>query len=178
MPISRTAIARIFPITSARDYAQALEAYYGGKQKAMAERLEVSETWLSRYLQLAKLPAEIIAAYGNLRELKELHARLLKPFLGDAEAKARILAEARNLAAKQKTAPIAAAQVLARLKAAGEGPKPQKSRDDKLILRRHPSESGVEVKQKGGRVILEFNENLSDDALRAAFQQYLEIRRG
>lgn len=38
------------------DYAQALERYYGGRQKTMATRLEVSEAWLSRYLQLAKLP--------------------------------------------------------------------------------------------------------------------------
>ena len=50
----------------AKDYAQAIGLYYGGKQKAMAERLEVSEAWLSRYLALAKLP-------DRYREVLEMH---------------------------------------------------------------------------------------------------------
>ena len=49
----------------ARDYARALKLYYGGKQKAMAARLEVSEAWLSRYLNLAKLPEAVVAAFPS-----------------------------------------------------------------------------------------------------------------
>lgn len=160
----------------ARDYAEALEAYYGGKQKAMAERLEVSETWLSRYLQLAKLPREIINAYANLREVKELHARTLKPYLGDAEAKARVLQEAISLAAEQRSGVIAAAQVVARLKGAGEGPVAKKPAKKEVIFRRHPSESGVTMTTKAGRVTLQFAETLSDEALRAAFEQFISAR--
>ena len=44
----------------AHDYARAVERYYGGSQQQMAERLEVSRSWLSRYLELARLPAEIV----------------------------------------------------------------------------------------------------------------------
>ena len=40
----------------ATDYADALGRYYENRQNAMAERLEVSEAWLSRYLLLAKTP--------------------------------------------------------------------------------------------------------------------------
>ena len=40
----------------ANDYARAVERYYGGSQQQMAERLEVSKSWLSRYLELAQLP--------------------------------------------------------------------------------------------------------------------------
>ena len=42
------------------DYADAIELYYGGRQQRMAERLEVTKSWLSRYMQLAKLPSRII----------------------------------------------------------------------------------------------------------------------
>ncbi len=34
----------------AKDYLRALSAYYEGRQKTMAERLKVSESWLTRYL--------------------------------------------------------------------------------------------------------------------------------
>ncbi|WP_306753125.1 ParB/RepB/Spo0J family partition protein [Paracoccus actinidiae] len=50
----------------ARDYLQALGAYYGGKQKTMAARLEVSEAWLSRYLHLARLPKAIVNVWPAL----------------------------------------------------------------------------------------------------------------
>ena len=69
----------------ARDYAQAVEHYYDGKQKRMAERLEISEGWLSRYLQLAKLPDEVVAAFASIRDLHEVHARTLKPLLAAGE---------------------------------------------------------------------------------------------
>ncbi|QUS37216.1 ParB/RepB/Spo0J family partition protein [Falsirhodobacter algicola] len=162
----------------ARDYAQALEAYYGGRQKAMAERLEVSEGWLSRYLQLARLPQEIIAAYANLREVKELHARTLRPLLSDPRTRDQVLAAAAELAAEQagQGGPVPAAQVLARLKAAATGPK--KARPPANLFRRNIHESGVAMYRKNGKVTLEFAESLSDEALRAAFDQFLEARRG
>ena len=50
----------------ARDYLQALGAYYGGKQKTMAARLEVSEAWLSRYLHLTRLPKAIVNVWPAL----------------------------------------------------------------------------------------------------------------
>jgi ParB family chromosome partitioning protein len=65
----------------AKDYAAAIELYYDGQQKKMAERLEVSASWLSRYLQCARLPDEIVAAFASPHEMKELHARELRPLL-------------------------------------------------------------------------------------------------
>ena len=49
----------------ATDYARAIERYYGGSQQKMVERLEVSKSWLSRYLELARLPPEVIATFGS-----------------------------------------------------------------------------------------------------------------
>jgi ParB family transcriptional regulator, chromosome partitioning protein len=64
----------------AMDYKAALGHYYQN-QVQMANRLEVSTSWLSRYLDLAGLPEEIINAYKDITEIKMIHARKLKPFL-------------------------------------------------------------------------------------------------
>lgn len=162
----------------ARDYAQALELYYNGRQKAMAERLEVSETWLSRYLQLARLPEAVVAAWPSIREVKELHARALKPLLSDDAAADRILDEARAIVAEQglaregQGALVPAARVLARLKAAGEGAR-AKVADKAVVFRRAPEESGVQMKKRGHKITLEFTDTMSERALKAAFDQFL-----
>lgn len=110
------------------DYAAAVKLYYGGKQKNMAERLQVSEGWLSRYLYLAKLPSEIIEAYPNPNEIKEIHARNLKPFLAKSDSCDRVIERAiwlrdmRAVAATSHGMPWNdAIKVLAELKRAGQG---------------------------------------------------------
>ena len=109
------------------DYAEACRFYYGGHQGRMAARLEVSNAWLSRYLDLARLPVEIVRAYPSPVELREFHARRLKPVLAEAGASARVLAAAGVLAEDQARrraageAPLPGATVLARLIAAGRG---------------------------------------------------------
>lgn len=158
----------------ARDYAQALELYYGGRQKAMAERLEVSEAWLSRYLQLARLPETVTRAFASLRDVKELHARVLKPLLADAESAALVLAEAERLAqAQAERMAIAAPEVINRLKAAA---KPQRPAREAVVFRRNPHESGVRMTESARKVTLEFAPGLSEAALRAAFDQIIEHR--
>ena len=93
----------------------------------MAERLEVSKGWLSRFLDLAKLPTDIVAAFGDVRQLRENHAREIKPLLGDAAARPRVMAEARRLAALQVAArqggegALDAPKVIAALKQAAAG---------------------------------------------------------
>ena len=110
------------------DYASAVKLYYGGKQKAMAERLEVSAVWLSRYLELARLPDEVVAAFPTKRDLREIHARTLKPLLKSAEGKARVLAAALELTKRQAAARdgqgafVDAAVVLRTLKTATTAP--------------------------------------------------------
>ena len=85
----------------ARDYARAVERYYGGSQQQMAERLEVSRSWLSRYLELARLPAEIVAAFASPHAIGISHAAILAPLLRADDQRDRIVAEARRLAAEQ-----------------------------------------------------------------------------
>jgi ParB family chromosome partitioning protein len=70
----------------ALDYKNALGHYYQN-QIQMASRLEVSPSWLSRYLDIADLPEEIIKAYKDITEIKVMHARKLKPFLTSGSEK-------------------------------------------------------------------------------------------
>ncbi|WP_299655542.1 ParB/RepB/Spo0J family partition protein [uncultured Jannaschia sp.] len=158
----------------ARDYLNALGSYYGGSQKDMAGRLEVSTTWLSRYLQLARLPSEIVEAFPSIRDLKESHARQLKPHLGRPEEYEAILAEARSIAAEEGR-PDAAA-VMTRLRGAVAPSKPKAKTGQ--VYRRAREESGITVRQRGSKVTIEFGTNLSRDGLEAALQNYLKDRFG
>jgi len=86
----------------ATDYARAVETYYDGSQQRMAERLQVTRSWLSRYLELAKLPAQIVAAYGNPHAIGISHASRLAPLLRSPVAQARIMQQAEMLVLEQR----------------------------------------------------------------------------
>lgn len=158
----------------ARDYQQALELYYGGKQKAMAARLEVSEAWLSRYLYLARLPAPVVRAWPQITDLKELHARSLRPLLNDAEDK--VLAEADAIAAGQASARsgqgdfIPVPKVLARLKAAAYGVRPAPAR---TLFGGGAKRAGVAMQRKGDKIRLEFSSNIHVADLRKALDAFI-----
>lgn len=90
----------------ARDYLRALDLYYDGRQRTMAERLKVSESWLTRYLDLARLPSELTRAFANAQDLGVRNAIALKGLLKPDDRKARALAEARRIAdAREAGAP-------------------------------------------------------------------------
>lgn len=71
------------------DYKSALKNYYKN-QKEMAKRIEVSEAWLSRYLDLADLPDIIIKAFVDITEIRSKHGRDLKPYLKDMKNRKRL----------------------------------------------------------------------------------------
>lgn len=109
------------------DYRNAVEEYYGGVAARMARRMEVGEVWLSRFLELAKLPTAIVDAFGDIRQLRENHARLIKPLLNDAAVRPRVMAEVKTIAAEQARrleageAALDAGKVLEAIKAAAAG---------------------------------------------------------
>lgn len=80
----------------ALDYKSALNLYYTN-QKQMAERLEVTVDWLSRFLALADLPDEIVDAYRDVTEICVAHGRALAAGLKDAKTRRRLLAKAKDL---------------------------------------------------------------------------------
>lgn len=165
------------------DYADAIARYYGGKQKAMAERLEVSQPWLSRYLGLASLPEQIVSAFPTIRDLKERHARDLKPLLAHSATADPVLAEAAQISALQQTARngrgpfMDPADVVKRLRKAAELPKvkPAKTLDETRHAR-SSGEKGIVARKKGRTFTLEFEDSLSEASLRAAFDVFLKAR--
>lgn len=88
----------------ARDYAKALKLFYGGKQADMVARLNLQPAWLSRLLDLAALPADVIACFADPRELKVEHAKVLGPLLRQPQAARKLMAEAKDLAIAQAAA--------------------------------------------------------------------------
>ncbi|CDO38819.1 ParB/RepB/Spo0J family partition protein [Novosphingobium sp. KN65.2] len=88
----------ITDLERARDYLRALDAYYEGRQKVMAERINVSESWLSRYLDLARLPAELMVAFARPQDLRIKHVTAIKPLLKPEDRKMRVFAEAARIA--------------------------------------------------------------------------------
>lgn len=166
------------------DYAEAIKLYYGGAQKAMAERLEVSPPWLSRYLVLAKMPEEILNAFASKRDIRERHARALKPLLGNPEQASAMLEEAKYLAKTQAKAAqgqggyVDAAEVFKRLKAAAK-PKVQKPKSKSgTHYARSTGERGIMVKKQGKQINIAFDADLPERTLRAAFDAYLKARKG
>jgi ParB family chromosome partitioning protein len=86
----------------AKDYLRALSAYYEGRQKTMAERLKVSESWLTRYLDLARLPEELTRAFASPQELGIRNAIALKALLKPEDRRERAFQEAARLAAERE----------------------------------------------------------------------------
>lgn len=164
----------ISDLERARDYAKAVEAYYQGKQNLMAERLQVSAGWLSRYLQLAKLDDRIVGAFASLRDVKELHARQLKPLMASEQGREAVLSEADVIRDEQQHGDIPAAKVLSRLKSAATPPKERRVAD--RVYRQTPATTGVQMRRKGSRIQFEFDKGLDDDALRHALEQFIKDR--
>ncbi|WP_420011067.1 ParB/RepB/Spo0J family partition protein [Tateyamaria sp.] len=163
----------------ALDYADAVARYYGGKQKAMAERLEVSQPWLSRYLQLAKLPQAIVEAFPNIREIRERNARELKPLLAQPDTARPVLEEAAAIGRDQAQAHtgrssfVDAATVMRRLTRAGRPPAPKPDSVGK-VYRRSVHDKGIEITKRGRKIHIEFEADMSRAQLEGAFSAYLK----
>lgn len=111
-------------IERARDYLRAVERFYDGDQRKMAQRLKVTDTWLSRYLELARLPPGVYAAFGSPHDLGISHAAQLAPLIRSSRTHDAVLSEAALLAHEQQARretgeqTLPAAAVMQRLKAA------------------------------------------------------------
>ena len=161
------------------DYADAIKRYYGGKQKAMAARLEVSPPWLSRYLALADLPGDVVKAFTSIRDIKERHARDLKPLLARPESGQLVLEEARAIIREQaRGTTLDGFEVIKRLKGAARPattPKPRALGGKEF--RRHMADKPVTMRKKGRIVTLEFDADISDGALQMALDKFMEDRK-
>src|SRR3546814_3753634 len=65
-------------------------------------RLNQSEAWLSRYLDLARFHPDLIGAFPDPFELKISHVVTLKPLLKGDGSRASVMEEARRLKADRE----------------------------------------------------------------------------
>lgn len=88
-------------IERARNYAQAITDHYGGKQRRMAERLNLSEGWLSKMLAVARLPDEVIHAFASPADIQLKPAYPLAKWIADEGLTDIAIARAQTLTAEQ-----------------------------------------------------------------------------
>lgn len=82
----------------ARDYTAALAEFYGGAQSRMAEHLNISKSWLSRLIDVARLPPEIISAFADPHDITVRVARDVKPLTSDQRSFVQMVEEAKFIA--------------------------------------------------------------------------------
>lgn len=81
----------------AKEYMRALNEFYDGSQSEMAEHLKISRSWLSRLLDVARLPDEIVDAFADTHDITVRVARDVKPLAGDPRALALMAAEGKSI---------------------------------------------------------------------------------
>lgn len=129
----------------AKEYTIALAEFYEGSQSQMAEHLKLSKSWLSRLLDVARLPDELVAAFTDTHDITVRVARDIKPLAGDAKALAKMREAAASIAEER-------AQTGAKL----SGPEVAKRLVKATVT---PSAKGAaekEVTGKSGAVILRY----------------------
>lgn len=82
----------------AKDYLLGLERYYQGRQKTMADRLNVSEAWLSRYLDLARLPEAVTKAFVSPHDIRLKHVMQIKPLIKESASREVVYQAAERIA--------------------------------------------------------------------------------
>jgi ParB family chromosome partitioning protein len=151
----------------AKEYAIALAEFYDGSQSQMAEHLNLSKSWLSRLLDVARLPEELVAAFSDTHDITVRVARDIKPLAGDVRALAKMREEAARIAEQRRKEglKISGPEVAKRLvkattapvaKAAGE--KEVTGNGGKVILRYTKARGGgltIKVPSKTGATTAE-----------------------
>ncbi|MEM6416098.1 MAG: ParB/RepB/Spo0J family partition protein [Pseudomonadota bacterium] len=130
-------------IERAADYASALDEFYSGNQSMMADKIKLNRSTLVNYLMLARVPDNVLAAYGDPRRISIRHGKVLMAALNNPKENKALMAAAESLAAEQEKAfslgaayPYDGPTVFKRLKAAAasEAKKPS-TRSSKLTFR-------------------------------------------
>lgn len=129
----------------AKEYTVALAEFYESSQSQMAQHLNLSKSWLSRLLDVARLPDEVVSAFSDTHDITVRVARDIKPLTGDAKALAKMREEAERIAEERERTGVrlSGPEVAKRLVKATVAP-PVKGQGEK------------EITGKGGKVILRY----------------------
>jgi ParB family chromosome partitioning protein len=129
----------------AKEYTIALAEFYDGSQSQMAEHLHLSRSWLSRLLDVARLPAELVSAFSDTHDITVRVARDIKPLAGDARSFVKMCEEAERIA-EQRT----------KKQLHPSGPEVAKRLVKSTVQQSGKGSGDKEVTGKGGKVILRY----------------------
>lgn len=129
----------------AKEYTVALAEFYEGSQSQMAEHLNLSKSWLSRLLDVARLPTEIVSAFSDTHDITVRVARDIKPLTGDAKALAKMRDESERIEEERTKngVKLSGPEVAKRLVKATVAPSPKGAAEK-------------EITGRGGKVILRY----------------------
>jgi len=85
----------------AKEYSRALAEFYNGHQSEMAEHLNISRSWLSRLIDVARLPDSIVTAFADTHEITVRVARDIKPLTTEKRTLDLMSAESARIAAER-----------------------------------------------------------------------------
>lgn len=86
----------------AHEYEAALAEFYDGSLTKMAEHLNISKSWLSRMLNVARLPEKLVDAFADRHDITVRIARDIKPLANETRAlKAMEMEAAEIIAARE-----------------------------------------------------------------------------
>jgi len=129
----------------AKEYSRALAEFYNGSQSEMAEHLKISRSWLSRLLDVARLPDAIVAAFHDKHDITVRIARDIKPLAGEKRALDLMVAEGGRIAAERSD-----------LGTRFSGPEIAKRLVKSTVAPTKKAADEVEVKSAAGRAMLRY----------------------
>lgn len=129
----------------AKEYSQALAEFYNGSQSEMAEHLNISKSWLSRLLDVARLPDVILPAFADKHDITVRVARDIKPLATERRTLELMTAEAMTIAVEREDlgTRLSGAEIAKRLVRA-------------TIASKARAASEVAIKGKGGKTMLRY----------------------
>lgn len=129
----------------AKEYSRALEEFYDSNQSEMAEHLKISRSWLSRLLDVARLPTEIVNAFPDTHGITVRIARDIKPLTSEKRTLDLMVAESRAIVAERDD-----------LGTAMPAPEVAKRLIRATVAPAKPAGGDLEVKGAAGKVILRY----------------------
>lgn len=129
----------------AKEYTVALAEFYEGSQSQMAEHLNLSKSWLSRLLDVARLPDDVVSAFSDTHDITVRVARDIKPLTGDTKALAKMRDEAVRIAEERTKTGVKLS-----------GPEVAKRLVKATVAASVKGASEKEVAGKSGKVILRY----------------------
>lgn len=130
------------------EYSRALAEFYNNSQNEMAEHLKISRSWLSRLLDVVRLPDDIVKAFSDRHDITVRVARDVKPLVGEPRSRALMAEEAARIMSERDDLGV-------RL----SGPEVAKRLVRATVARASAAEREVEVTGRGGKAIFRYSRN-------------------